>query len=161
MTLLRRIDFSPWLALALLVGSSGGHAFAQAVAEIAADQAEVLAADGVRIEAMTTADRPLLEEILDDDLHYAHSNGVVDTKDSLIDLITSGRTTYVAYEPAERHVSFPVEGIAIVSGRAAIVVRNQQGRNEFTVSYLAVWRRAIDGWKFLAWQSARLPPATP
>jgi hypothetical protein len=40
---------------------------------------------------------------------------------------------------------------AIVKGNAA----------ESTISYLAVWRLEHGVWKFLAWQSCKIPPATP
>jgi len=29
------------------------------------------------------------------------------------------------------------------------------------ISYLAVWRLEKGQWKFLAWQSCKIPPATP
>lgn len=136
-------------------------ASAQAVAEPVASVDLVLAADDARIAAMTEGDTEALREVLDDDLHYAHSNGTVDTKASLIELIASGRTKYLEYEPQPRRVTFPVPGIAVVTGRTDVVVENEKGRNALTLSYLALWREVRGAWRFLAWQSARLPPAQP
>ena len=31
---------------------------------------------------------------------------------------------------------------------------------ESTISFLAVWRFEKGGWKFLAWQSCKIPPAS-
>jgi hypothetical protein len=133
------------------------HAAGQAVVVEDATTA-VLEADDARIAATTKVDEAGLEAVLDDDLHYAHSNGVVDTKESFIEQVVSGRLKYLEYEPIEREVTFPRAGIALVRGRARVVVEHGKGRSEFTLSHLAVWRDAGGGWKFLAWQSARLPP---
>jgi hypothetical protein len=135
---------------------------AQGVAEVADDVSladHLLALDDQRIEALTSADATQLADFLDDDLRYAHSSGLVDTKESFIELVESGKVKYLAYEPAERSVSFPARGIALVAGRARLVVENAQGRNDVQTSFLAVWREVGGEWKFLAWQSARLPPA--
>lgn len=133
-------------------------AAAQAVVEVDTKVAAVFEADDARIAAMTSADETALTAILDDELHYAHSSGMVDTKKSFIDLVVSGRSKYLEYEPLAREVTFPRDDVALMTGRARVVVENEKGRNEFTLSYLAVWRRVRGEWKFLAWQSARLPP---
>lgn len=122
--------------------------------------AAVVAADDARIAAMVAADPRPLAELLSAELHYAHSNGTVDTKETFLDLIGSGRTKYLAFRPIERAFTFPVDGIAMATGRAAVTVENAAGRSDMTLSYLAVWRMESGGWRFLAWQSARLP-ATP
>lgn len=132
------------------------HAAGQAVVVDDATTA-VLEADDARIAATTKADEAALEEILDDDLHYAHSNGAVDTKESFIEQVVAGRLKYLEYEPIEREVTFPRAGIALVTGRARVVVESGKGRSEFTLSHLAVWRELAGEWKFLAWQSSRLP----
>lgn len=150
------------MRVAIVFALSGGgvaampHAAGQAVV---ADDAKtaVVEADDARIAATMKADGTALGAILDDDLHYAHSNGTVDTKQSFIDQVVSGQLKYLEYEPLRREVTFPREGIAIVTGRARVVVESGKGRSEFTLSHLAVWREVAGDWKFLAWQSARLP----
>lgn len=140
-----------------LAACGAGVAVAQVAVTAATSSELVLEADDARIRAMTTVDEPALEAILDDDLHYAHSNGTVDTKESFIDLVGSGRSKYLEYEPLQREVTFPRGDMALMTGRARVVVENDNGRNEFTLGYLAVWRQVQGEWKFLAWQSARLP----
>lgn len=152
----RRRALPVWIAGVALLVVVCRPAASQVVVDAAADTETVLAADDRRIAAMTTVDTTALEAVLDDDLRYAHSNGTVDTKQSFIDLVESGRTKYLEYRPAERHVTFPAEGIALVAGRAELVVENDTGRNAITLSYLAVWREVQGEWKLRAWQSARL-----
>jgi hypothetical protein len=121
--------------------------------------AAVLAADDARIAAMMAADPTALAALLSADLRYSHSNGVVDTKDSLLALIGGKATRYVSYRPAERGVSFASPEIAVEHGRAEVVVEKEGGRTELVLLFLAVWRLEQGHWKFLHWQSARLPPA--
>ncbi len=124
----------------------------------AADEtAAIVAADQARIAAMTRPERAALEAAFSDELRYAHSNGVVDTKASFLDSLLGGGTKYLDYEPVERTITFPAPGIALMGGRAKLQVEGASGRMEATLSYLAVWRKEGERWRFLAWQSCRLP----
>lgn len=125
---------------------------------LAADEtAAVVAADTARIAAMLKPERAALDAAFSNELRYAHSNGLVDTKASFIDSLLGGRTKYLAYEPGERMITFPAPGLALMGGRAKLQVEGGSGRMEATLSYLAVWRKEDGQWRFLAWQSARLP----
>lgn len=121
--------------------------------------AEILAADDARISAMQARDAEKLDAIFSADLHYAHSNGVVDTKASFLEVLTSGATRYVGYDHVERKATFPTPGVALVSGRARIQAETAKGAMDSVLSYLSVWRLEEGKWRFLAWQSCRLPPA--
>ena len=123
------------------------------------DAAEILAADDARISAMQARDAGKLDAIFSADLHYAHSNGVVDTKASFMEVLTSGATRYVGYDHVERKATFPTPGVALVSGRARIQAETAKGAMDSVLSYLSVWRLEEGKWRFLAWQSCRLPPA--
>lgn len=122
------------------------------------DPSAIKAADDARIAAMKAGDKAQLEAIFSDELRYAHSNGVVDTKKSFIDILASGKTKYLLNEPAERTITFPAPGVALVSGRTQIKAVSEKGEMEATLSYLAVWREESGKWRFLAWQSCKLPP---
>jgi hypothetical protein len=123
----------------------------------------LFSADDARIAAMLNADRVGLEKLLSDDLHYAHSNGKLDSKSSFIDALAAKTTRYQVYALEERKATFPVDGMAILSGRARVEVASAMGEMKATLSYLAVWRREGGQWKLLAWQSCRLlsPEAKP
>lgn len=117
----------------------------------------LLAADTQRIEAMTHPERSRLGAVFSDELRYAHSNGVVDSKASFTEVLLEGRTKYLSYQPLERNFTFPAPHIALMTGRAQVKVATPSGEMDATLSYLAVWREEAGQWKFLAWQSCKLP----
>ena len=121
--------------------------------------AAVRAADDERISATTSADRARLNAIYSDDLHYAHSNGRVDTKASQIHGIVSGATKYESFEHKERKFVPVAPGIVLMNGRAVVQVSNRQSgaKSTLDLTYLAVWREEQGKWRFLAWQSCRTP----
>ena len=122
------------------------------------NRAAVLAsADDARVAAMKSADREKLAAILSDDLRYAHSSGTVDTKQSYIESLTSGRTKYLTLDYEERAFTFPAPGIALMTGRAHVKVANATGETDMLLSFLSVWREENSHWRFLAWQSCKLP----
>jgi hypothetical protein len=123
--------------------------------------AAVRAADDQRVAATLAADGKKLGEIFSDELRYAHSSGVVDTKTSYIQSIVSGRTKYHVIQFEERNFTFPAAGIALESGRAHMKSTSATGESDSIFSFLAVWREEKGQWRFLAWQSCKLPPATP
>jgi hypothetical protein len=123
----------------------------------AATAAALVAADDARITAMRNPDRAALEAAFSDELRYAHSNGIVDTKASFLEILTTGKTKYLGYDHVERGFTFPAPGIALMTGKARIQAESAKGKMDSVLSYLAVWRVENGVWKFLAWQSCRLP----
>lgn len=121
--------------------------------------AAVKAADAARVNAMQAPTKEALEAVLSDDLNYAHSSGVVDTKASLIDLVLSGKTKYLGFTYESQNFSFPAPGIALMHGRVNLKVGKGAEVSDLAMSYLAVWKEEKGQWKFLAWQSCKLPPA--
>jgi len=123
-----------------------------------ADLAAVIAADEARIAAFKKPTVDALDRIFSPDLHYAHSTGVVDTKSSLIDVLTSGKTKYVSIDYEDRDFSFPAPGMALMTGRVRMTAVTPEGSLDNLLSFLAVWRLEDGRWRFLAWQSCRTPP---
>lgn len=123
--------------------------------------ARLTAADEARTAAMKSADREKLTAVFSDELRYAHSSGVVDTKDSFIEILTTGKTKYVGYDVVERTFTFPAPGIALMAGRSRVQAETATGKMDSVLSYLAVWREEGGQWRFLAWQSCKMPPAAP
>ncbi|MBL9154722.1 MAG: nuclear transport factor 2 family protein [Verrucomicrobiales bacterium] len=119
------------------------------------------AADDARIAAILKADTAALTGMLSDDLHYAHSSGAVDSKAVFLSNLQSGGIRYTGYQPQERKFTFPAPGIALMTGRAHIQAETAKGKMDSILSYLAVWREENGQWRFLAWQSCRLPTETP
>jgi hypothetical protein len=121
--------------------------------------ARVTAADDARVAAMLAPTREKLGAVLSPELRYAHSNGHVDTKASLIDSLLDGSAKYLKYDFHERTVTFPAPGIALMAGRFDVKAVLKGIPAESTISFLAVWRLEQGEWKFLAWQSCKVPPA--
>jgi ketosteroid isomerase-like protein len=120
------------------------------------------AADNARVAAFRSGDSVALNAVLSNELRYAHSSGAVDSKESLIQLISSGKTKYTDYNYEERKFTFPAPKIALMSGRTHVRAETANGVMDGVLSFLAVWREEADGqWKFLAWQSCRLPVPAP
>jgi len=120
----------------------------------------VRAADEERMGATITADSARLEAIYSDELHYAHSNGAIDTKASFIESLVSGRTDYQAIDYVQRDFIPVGPGIVLMKGRANIRVGSPDGPRLIDLNYLAMWREEGGRWRFLAWQSCRNPPPT-
>ena len=115
------------------------------------------AADDARIAAMRAPDQAKLDAIFSADLHYAHSSGAIDTKTSFLDILISGKTKYLGYDHVERNFTFPAPGIALMTGKARIQAETAKGTMDSVLGYLAVWKLENGQWRFLAWQSCRLP----
>ena len=119
----------------------------------------VTAADDARVAAMLAPTREKLEAVLSAELRYAHSNGQVDSKDALIASLTDGSATYSKYAYQDRTFTFPAPGLALMTGRFDVKAVVKGNAAESTISFLAVWRLEKGEWKFLAWQSCKIPPA--
>lgn len=119
--------------------------------------AAVQAADDARVAAMRQPTQEKLAAIFSDDLHYAHSNATVDTKKSFTDVLTSGKTKYIDMTYEKRDFTFPAPTIALMTGRVHVKVEAGTNKLDSVLSYMAVWRLENGNWKFLAWQSCKVP----
>jgi ketosteroid isomerase-like protein len=121
-------------------------------------EADVLAADDRRLEAMRKQDWAALDASLADDLVYVHSTARVESKAEHTGNLRAGRPHYRAIAPRDRQVR--VRGdVGIVNGVSEMHVENAGKEQRFTVRYLAVYTRAGGAWRMMAWQSTRVPDA--
>jgi ketosteroid isomerase-like protein len=128
----------------------------------AADTPEVAAlraADDERVAAILAADAPRLDAIFSDDLQYTHSNGKKDTKKSYTESLLKRTTVYRVYNYLERDFRLVSPDIALETARVLIDSSNGTTEIKNDLSILAVWRKEGGKWRFLAWQSAKLPAA--
>ena len=121
--------------------------------------AALKAADSARIAALTSPTAAALEAIFSDDLRYVHSSGTVDTKKSFIEALTGGKLKYTSITYDEQNFTFPAPAIALMTGRAQVKVSTEKGDLDMQLAFLSVWREENGQWRFLAWQSSKLPPA--
>ena len=121
--------------------------------------ARITVADDARVAAMLTPTRSTFAAVFSPELRYTHSNGQVDTQAALIDSLLDGSAKYAKYDYQERTFTFPVPGLALMTGRFDVKAVVKGNAVESTIGFLAVWRLEQGAWKFLAWQSCKIPPA--
>lgn len=148
-TLLRLLPFLA-LAFATLRG-------APSLQPDAATLAALEAADTARVAAILAGDRAGLTAIFSDDLYFVHASGKHDTKASYTETLATRQTVYSHYTYKERHFRQLAPGIVQMAGR--VLVGTKAG--ELNLNFLSLWRNENGVWRFIAWQSARLPDAPP
>jgi ketosteroid isomerase-like protein len=117
---------------------------------------EILSLEDKRYAAMTSRDFGALEALLHEQLLYTHSSGVTDTRASWLDAMKSGKTRYKSAAPSERKVRL-LGDTALVTGKAQIEAEINGQPRTLRLSFLNVWTKTPQGWKFIAWQSTPQP----
>ena len=160
MPVIRSRRRSSFLAALLLLGGDPPDGAAQQPDD--ALVATLSAAADARVSALVGNDLEALGAILSDELRYVHSSGTADTKADFIGNLAAGKIRYVEYLQGDRTWRMPAPGVALESGRATVKVTGASGSMRHHLSYLATWRVEGGRWRFVAWQSARIPqPAVP
>ena len=120
------------------------------------DADHVLAAEDERYQAMVDGDLDTLDRLLADEVSYAHSSGVRDTK---VEYVAKERSGYYEYHRIEH----PVERVEVLGGTAIVVGRMTADltvdgtRKTIDNLALAVWSRTAQGWRLLGYAPTRLP----
>jgi ketosteroid isomerase-like protein len=129
-----------------------------AKAEMTKDsETEILELEMQRFRAIEKVDVATLNRILSDDLIYAHSTGLQQTKDELIGVLGSGDMKYESITPSEVRVR-TYTSTAVVTGRAAIKIKAHGEERSLNLCYLDVYVKQEGRWQMVAWQSSRLAP---
>ncbi|WP_414661071.1 nuclear transport factor 2 family protein [Horticoccus sp. 23ND18S-11] len=123
----------------------------------ASDPAAWKAADDARVQAMISADAKQIATVFSDDLLYVHSNGKPDTKATFTEALVSGKSKYnkVTYDQREFREVAP--GLVLMNGRCRVLLGKAAPFTELNLSFLAAYRLEKGTWRFLAWQSCKLP----
>ena len=114
------------------------------------------AAELARFQANDKADARILGDLLDDELEYVHSNGELDSKQSFIDSLVSGKRDYVSSAPTIETIRF-LGDVAIIRGKAKVTVADNGQSKDLHIGYTDVWVNKNGKWRMTAWRSARLP----
>jgi ketosteroid isomerase-like protein len=128
---------------------------AAVVKDLTGTEADVLRADDRRFEAMRRGDWTALDAVLADDLTYVHSTARLESKAEHIANLRGGKPHYRGIAPRERTVRVH-GGVGIVNGVSEMHVERDGKEQRFTVRYLAVYAKAGEQWRMIAWQSTRL-----
>jgi ketosteroid isomerase-like protein len=123
--------------------------------------AAVRAAEDERVAATMAADPKRLDAIYSDQLHYAHSSGKIDTKESYLQSLLSRSTVYTSFDYKQRDFLVAAPDIVLMTAHVIIKAGSATAPNTNDLNILAVWRKEGGHWRFLAWQSCKNPPAAP
>jgi hypothetical protein len=127
-----------------------------AAAKDDARTAALRTAELARFHANDAADARVLGELLDDELEYVHSNGELDSKQSFIDSLISGKRDYVSSAPTIESIRF-IGDVAIIRGKAKVTVADNGQSKDLHIGYTDVWVSKDGKWQMTSWRSARLP----
>jgi ketosteroid isomerase-like protein len=109
-----------------------------------------------RYAAMVDADLDALDELLSDDVMYAHSDATVDSKASYLELLRNGTLVYHSLEHrTEMVVSRP--GVVVVGGTMSGSIHMHGAAKTLNSRVAAVWVAEGDRWRLLAFQPTRVP----
>ena len=115
---------------------------------------DVLAYQDARFRAMIEEDLAKLNGLLDDDLHYSHTKGSVESKAQFLTTIESKRIDYLAAK--RRDVEVRVFGkTAVITGLSDMDLIYRDERHKFTIRFLEVATRVDMNWQLVAWQSVK------
>ena len=120
-------------------------------------EAQVLAAEKARTEALLHRDLAALDKLWADDLTYVHASGRVDTKVSFMEAVRSDELHYIAWEPKELHVRV-LGDAAVLNGEYHVRVINRRMQPDpldMNVFILSVYVRRDGRWQQMAWQTTK------
>ena len=116
----------------------------------------VIALDAQRMTAMSQGDVGTLNALISDDLIYTHSSARLDTKQSLIENMQTGKTVYTAVVPSDVKAQDCGDAV-VLTGVARISVKSGDNAMNFGVRFTDVWVNKGGNWQMVTWQSTRLP----
>jgi ketosteroid isomerase-like protein len=131
-------------ALAVLAGLAFGQ------------ESDIRAAEQTWAKAILARDAATLKKLLGDQLIYAHSTGIVDTKSSYIAKVASGKQLYEKVEQEALTVKM-YGGTSVVHARMHISGVNQNGKFDDQLMMLHVWVKNGADWQLVGHQTTKLP----
>ena len=140
--------------LALLAGALAGPATAK---EASGAEAELLATEQRRYQAMVDAQVAALGGMLAEELRFTHANGVRETREALLASLASGRLDYLSVRTRD-DVARVYGDTGVVTGAADLEVRAAGGPElELRILFTAVYVAQDGAWRLVAYQSTRAP----
>lgn len=126
-----------------------------ALACLAQDKAAILALDKQWSDSIVKGDTATLEKLLSDDLVYAHSTGIVDTKASYIAKIKERRQVYKSFEQHKPTVNIYKDS-AVTFSYVRVTGTNQAGLFDDKVMLIHFWVKQNNTWRLAAHQTTKI-----
>ena len=117
---------------------------------------KIIELDQKRMQATVKQDFAALESIIADDLIYTHSTARIDTKESLIGNMKSGRTVYTGLEASDV-VAQDLGDAVVLTGVARVNVSSNVNPVSFGIRFVNVYANRGGEWKMVPWQSTKTP----
>jgi len=118
---------------------------------------EVEQAEDARYAAQTASDFAALERLLGDDLIYVHSTAVVDSKQSFLDSLRTGKVKYRVMRRSETRVR-SYGCVALMTGLGDYEVTAGGRELVIRLRFSGTWVKRAAGLQFVSWQSTTVPP---
>ncbi|MGC9667621.1 nuclear transport factor 2 family protein [Planosporangium sp. 12N6] len=114
---------------------------------------EVTELEARRWEALLSSSVEHLDQLLSDGLVYTHSNGMVDTKQGVIERLASGALRYTSIRPSDQRVRL-FGDVAVATGHAVIDTEASGAALTSVVRYSAVWTRENGSVRHICWHAS-------
>ena len=116
----------------------------------------VFDAEAARFRAQVEKDGLALETLLDDDLYYLHSNGLIENKQDFITSVSGGKIVYSQMRASERSIRLYGK-TAVLYG--LLMVGGEYEGEPFNIGlyYTSVYRKKRGKWLLVNWQSTKKP----
>lgn len=120
------------------------------------DEKAVAAAVEFMRKSMISGNRADLAKLVDDDLLYSHSSGVVQDKKTFIEAIATKKSDFVAIDLTEQTIKVSGD-MAIVRHKLSAKINKGGKPDSEVLGVMLVFRKQGDVWKLLARQAFHYP----
>lgn len=118
------------------------------------DLEQVRTLDRRRVRAAAANDVDALASLLDDELVYITSSGVIFNKQQYLNALRTNRLTYSEDFEVRQTEYRVLNGLIILTGVMLGHARLNGEQQVFHCRCLSVWRKQADQWRMVAWQSS-------
>lgn len=122
---------------------------------VASPKDEILDAEKRWASAVVALDFGILEKIYHEDLIYAHSSGIIETKSEYLDKLRSGRQKYYVIEHHETTIRVHGNG-ALAHSIVTMRGRNVAGSFDNKLMMMHTWFKKGGVWQLTAHQTTQL-----
>jgi len=116
---------------------------------------DIVNAERKRHSAQIACDIQTMEALMHPDLIYIHSNGYIDSKETYIDSIRSGRVRYRAMHFSKEIIRI-YDSIGILNGIANFEVTVANVDSSVELAFHSIWSGASGDLKFISWQATHV-----
>lgn len=146
------------LALVLFTSCSSESSAPASAETVVPDPQEVLDREADRVAFLEAQDYDSLEALMTPTSTYTHSNGLMDTRDQLLNTLRSGDVIYRSLDHHDVQVRFIAPDVAIINGSSDLVVNVQGEDLDVYLRFTLVYVKEDGVWSFEAWHSSPREP---